>query len=325
MIVVLTLTLLLLALATLKLLCGAVMISPDELWRVLGGARVPGASFLLTQDRIPIVLSAIAGGIALALSGSLTQTLLRNPLASPDVLGISSGATVATVAAMTLGLTDSRLVSVFTFVGGIATALIILAFAGRGSQTGVRLILTGIAIGSMLHAVVAFLVTRLDLRVATDVMRWTYGSFSGATPERTVVIVVGTTLLALLVPLAVRTLKALELGDELATGIGSRVNGARLAIVLLAVLLLSLPIAVIGPMTFTAFMAGPLSRQLLGGRRSFPVAALTGAVILLGAEVLGTFAFGAVHLPAGIITGAFGAPFLLWMFFSRSGRRKASS
>lgn len=171
--------------------------------------------------------------------------------------------------------------------------------------------LVGIGVAAALGALISYLLTRLSLQSAGDALHWMIGSLSSSTWDRAAVLaalVVLIPALALLVP----RLRILQLGDDTATSLGLSVPRTRVALILVAVILCALTVAVTGPLSFVAFLAGPIA-QRLAGRPSFPLAAAVGAVIVLLADIAGQNLFGGTELPAGVITGALGAPFLMWM------------
>lgn len=304
-------------LTAVRVLVGTPMVAPEAALRVLGGESIPGISFIVLDNRLPTAVVAILAGIAFGLSGTVFQTLLRNPLASPDVIGVTLGASAGAVLAMAYLGADGRALFWFTLLGGLLTALLILAVAGVGRPGAAgavdnRFVLVGIGVAAALSALVSYVLTRLDLQTAGDVMHWMIGSLSTSTWDRAAVLA---TALALLVPvlaLLVARLRILQLGDDTATSLGLPVPRTRVALILVAVVLSALTVAVTGPLSFVAFLAGPLARMIVG-RPSFPMAAVVGAVIVLGADILGQNLLPDTELPAGVVTGALGAPFLLWM------------
>lgn len=291
----------------------------DQLLRSLSGERVPGLSFSIVQDRAPRAVVAVLAGGALGLSGALLQTVLRNPLASPDVIGISATASTAAIAGTLVWSAQGWPVTAAAFAGAVGAALVMLALAGTGHRAGGRLVVSGIAVAAAATAVTTQLVAQSDITVAADAVRWLSGSLSASTWDR--VLVLGSCVLVLLVPVVLsgRSLRLLELGDELATALGSRVGRTRLAVVLTAAALAAAATAVTGPLVFVAFLGGLLGRLLAGGRAAPVLSALAGALLVLLAELAGSLLFGDVRLPAGVVTGLLGAPVLL-VLLTRQGR-----
>ena len=297
-----------------------------------GGEKIPGASFIVMENKLPRAIVGLLTGLAFGLSGALFQTMLRNPLASPDVIGISHGASASAVVAIVVFGASGATVSAAALLGALAVALLIYLISrggnlrgSSGNAAGNRLVLAGVGIAAALGAVVNFLMTRADIRTAAEALIWLNGSLNPATWER-----IGTLLPALcvLLPLAAglaKPLRLLELGDDTAAGLGVRVGAVRLGLVLTAVALAAVATAAAGPVSFVAFLAGPIARRVTG-KPSLPASALTGAVIVLAADYfaynLAPLLLDGTVLPVGVVTGALGAPFLLWLL-ATSNRKDA--
>jgi iron complex transport system permease protein len=288
-----------------------------------GGAKIPGASFIVMENKLPRAVLGTMTGIAFGLAGALFQTMLRNPLASPDVIGISSGASAAAVVSIVVFGASGAAVSGAAWGGALAVAALIYAIssgavrgAGRGNAAGSRLILAGVGIAAALQAVVSFLMTRADIRTAADVLVWLNGSLNSANWDRAGVLFLALAVLVPAVVLIAGPLRILELGDDTAAGLGVRVNAARLALVVIAVSLAAVATAAAGPVSFVAFLAGPITRRF-AGKASLPASALVGALIVLAADFfaanLAPLLLEGTVLPVGVVTGALGAPFLLWL------------
>ncbi|MFJ2619417.1 FecCD family ABC transporter permease [Glutamicibacter sp. NPDC087344] len=286
----------------------------DEIFEVFRGETVPGTSFILMEDRLPRLVVGMLAGAGLGMSGALFQRWLSNPLASPDVIGVGYGASAAAIAAMIVfGINDWKL-SVVALAGGLAVAAVIYWLSASGQRTGSRLILAGLAIGAMLQALIQFLLTQAEVNTAGDAMRWLTGSLSASTWERAGVLGLGLGVLCLFfLPLVLHQLKLLELGEDAAAALGLKVGQARLVLVFTAVALGAIPIAVTGPLAFVAFLAGPITAALSRSAIHVPLAGLAGATLVVVANFFATNLFADISLPVGVITGAFGAPFLIWV------------
>ncbi|WP_114853523.1 iron chelate uptake ABC transporter family permease subunit [Brachybacterium sp. YJGR34] len=307
--------LLVLGLVLVRVLVGTPMVYLDQALRVIGGEEIPGISFIVMDNRLPTAVVAVLAGIAFGLSGTVFQTLLRNPLASPDVIGVTLGASAGAVIAMAYFQADGRALFWCALLGGLLTALLLLAVAGAGRTGGAvdnRFVLVGIGLAAGLSAVISYLLTRLDMQTAGDAMHWLVGSLSGATWERAAVLAIALLVLAPALALLVTRLRILQLGDEAATSLGLAVPRTRISLIMVAVTLCALTVAVTGPLSFVAFLSGPIARGIVG-RPSFPVAAAVGAAIVLAADVVGQNLLPAAALPAGVVSGALGAPILLWI------------
>ncbi len=279
------------------------------------GEKIPGASFIVMEHKLPRAVVGTMIGIAFGLAGALFQTMLRNPLASPDIIGISYGASAAAVTAIVIFGASGAVVSRGTGAGA--------GGGSRGNAAGNRLILAGVGIAAALHAVVNFLMTRADIRIAADALIWLNGSLNSATWDRAGVLTVSLLILVPAVVALAGPLRILELGDDAAAGLGIRVNATRLG--LTAVGLAAVATAAAGPVAFVAFLAGPIARRIVR-KPSLPASALTGALIVLAADFFASniapLVLDGTVLPVGVITGALGAPFLLWLLLT-SNRKEA--
>lgn len=311
----------------LALNLGDYPVPPGEVVRALlsplTGAVDRGVDFIVLQVRLPRAILALLSGAAFGLSGIIFQTLLRNPLASPDIIGIAHGASAAAVfCIIVLGWTGLS-VSLGALAGAVLTAAAIYLLAWRNGVTAYRVVLIGIGAAAMLGAVISYLFTRARLNEVQQALAWLVGSLNAARPGDSVVLAV--TLLILLPILfgLVRALDALELGDDTANALGARVELTRLGLMLVAVSFAAFATAAVGPVGFVAFVSGPIARRLLDGAgRGFAQAALVGALVMLVSDIVAQHALPWVQLPVGVVTGAFGALFLLWLLVvsGRSGR-----
>ena len=311
--VVVALAVTVLVLFVVSLVVGDPVYSLGEVVRVLRGEVVPGASFIVGELRLPRAVLAILAGAAFGLAGITFQTMLRNPLASPDIIGITNGANAAALFAIVVLGASGAVVSLAAVVAGVATAVLIYGLAATGKAVGTRLILVGIGIAAMLHSVTAYLLVyanELDLQRA---MRWLNGSLNLAAWDD--VALIGLPFLVLVPALLLlgSRLALLRLGEDLASGLGVPVETTRRLLVLVSVTLASFATAATGPILFVAFMAGPIATRLVGHRGSLLLpSALVGSILVLVADLVGQFAFD-TRYPVGVITGAIGAPFLIYL------------
>ncbi|PYE82328.1 FecCD family ABC transporter permease [Pseudoroseicyclus aestuarii] len=305
----LTLTLTVLALASLAL--GDYPLSPGEVWAALWGGE---GHFVVQQLRAPRILTGVFAGACFGLSGALIQSLARNPLASPDVIGFTQGAGLGAVVAIVLYGASGPSLLLASLTGGLLAALLVGLLAWQNGLRIWRLVLIGLGLGFALHAGVEFLMTRGDLMSAAAATQWLTGSLNARGWGHVGTAALG---LALLGPAALACgpgLARLALGEEAAASLGTRCGALRLAGVLLSVLLSGVGVAVAGPVAFVAFVAGPLGRRIAdtAGPGLLP-AALTGACLLVAADLAGRLLMAPIQLPAGIFTAVFGAPYLLWL------------
>jgi iron complex transport system permease protein len=288
---------------------------------VILGERVPGASFAVGELRLPRASLGVLAGFAFGLGGVVFQTMLRNPLAAPDIIGVTTGASASAVfAIVVLGLDDGG-VSLVALVGSIVTALAIYLLANRRGFAGARLILIGIGVAAMMNSAISYVLSRAATWDLETAMQWLAGSLNGASWEAVTPLAAAFLVLVPLVLVQDRALGALRLGDDAAAALGVRVTTSRVALILAAVALLAFATAASGPIAFVAFMAGPIAARLLGTGASLLVpAGLVGALLVLVADLVGQFVFG-TRYPVGVITGALGAPFLMYLLTrtARSG------
>lgn len=310
------------ALSAVTLLLGRYTVTIPDFFRIVAGADIPGANFIVMENRIPRVLIGVMIGGAFGVAGAVFQTMLRNPLASPDIIGISYGASASAVFAIAFLGASGLVLSGFAMAGALVVALAIYFISRRGSVAGYRLILVGIGFSAVLQSVVSFLLTRTDINVASDALTWLNGSLNSSNWDRVTILAVALAVLTPAVVVLSRSLRGLELGDDAAAGLGMNVERSRLALIVTGVLLAAVATAAAGPVAFIAFLSGPIARRFLGGYRPLVTAALVGAVIVLAADFVGANLIPGVSLPVGVITGVLGAPFLLWLLATsnRSGQ-----
>lgn len=306
--------------AAAALMIGDYPLGPGQVLAVLLGGGEPVEQYVVLQSRLPRLTMALLVGSALGVAGALLQALLRNPLASPDLLGISGGSTLAAVfCLLALGLTGPVLAA-FALVGGLAASALLLAVA-RGRAAGYRLILAGIGVSFFCAALVGFLMTRAQLQQTQAALVWLTGSLA-STPWWQVIVLAAVWLLVLplLLPLA-RRLPVLMLGEQTATGLGEHSGRVRTAGVVVAVILTAVTCAFAGPISFVALCAPAIARPLTGhGSVALAPSALVGAALLALSDLVAQYALPNVSMPVGVVTGAFGAVFLLWLLATSKGR-----
>lgn len=312
---------LLLALAAVALMVGNTFYTPGEVIRVILGETVPGPSFTVGELRLPRTVLAILAGFAFGIAGVSFQTLLRNPLASPDIIGITEGASAAAVIGIVVLGVSGPMVSVLALAGALVTALAIYLLSNKGGFAGIRLILIGIGVAAMLHSVVSYVLSRAAQWDIQTAMRWLTGSLNNASWDDIVPLAIASVVILPFLFSQARTLGMLQLGDDSASGLGVRVNATRLMFIIGAVSLLAFATAATGPIAFVAFMAGPIAARITGaGANLLLPSAFVGAVLVLGGDFIGQFVFDARY-PVGVITGILGAPYLIYLLIrtNRSG------
>ena len=309
----------------LSLAVGDYTLSVPDLVATLLGQGAGKDNFVVLQLRLPRMTMAIVAGLAFAVAGALFQALLGNPLASPDLIGITSGASVAAVfAILVLGLSGFA-VSGFAFAGAMVVASTIYFFSWRSGIAGYRFVLVGIAIAFMVQATLSYLLTRADVRDAQGALVWMVGSLSGTRWIEVGVVAIAVGVLLPLVWALEPQLRMLQLGDDTARGLGVRINLARVGLLALAVALAAAATAAVGPIAFVAFVSGPIARQLTrSGGAALVASGLVGIVLVTAADFVAQHLLpGGVQVPVGIITGAIGAPYLLWLLATSRTRGEA--
>lgn len=293
-----------------RALLGDVHITPAQAIRALQGEHIPVVSFLLTEITLPRTVLGVLTGAAFGVGGALFQSVLRNPLASPDIVGVSMGAsTGAVIGIVLLGLRGAP-VSVLAVLGALAVAVLTRWVAGTAGS--MRVVLVGVGVAAALGSVIQYLFTRADEWDAQVVLRWLTGSLGSASWSTIGWAAPLIAALLLLTVWAARDLPANELGADTAAGLGMGPRRPE-SLLLLGVLLTAVAVAAVGPMAFVAFLSGPLARALNAGRRSLTASALCGATVVVGADYVGDYLLVDVNFPAGVVTGTAGALFLLWL------------
>lgn len=309
----------LLAVFAARVLLGDFTITIPDCLRIVFGAEIPGASFILMESKLPRAVLGVLVGVAFGVSGAIFQATLRNPLASPDIIGVGLGASAAAVFAIVSLDRTGMPVAVSAIVGAVAVSALVRWVAGPAA--GYRLVLIGVGVAAALTSVVQYLFTRADVYDAQLALRWLTGSLNQVDwPAIRLLAWFLLVLLPLLVWVA-GSMRITELGEDISAGLG--VGSRRTDVLLLvAVVLTAVAVAAAGPVAFVSFLAGPIARALNSGRTTVLGAALVGAVIVVAADYVAAYLIADVNLPVGVVTGAFGAPFLLWLL-AHNGREAA--
>ncbi len=292
----------------------------DVVGELTGLGGDPSSEFIVRTLRLPRALTAVLVGAAFGVSGQIFQRMVRNPLASPDILGVSSGAAVAAVACIVVVGGGTTLVTGAALGGSALAVAAIYLLAIKDGLSSYRLVLVGIGITAMLDAVVAYLLTRAELYDAQRATVWLTGSLNGRGWEYVVPL---TVVLLVLVPLTLvctRQLRTLELGDEAAQSLGVGLRRSKLALSMAGAGLAAVATAAAGPVGFVALVAPQIARRIVGPRAAGLLpAALVGAGIMVYADLLARRVLTPIELPVGVVTAIVGAPYLLWLL-ARSNR-----
>lgn len=309
--------------AVVSLRVGSFTLSYQEIIETLLGGGTKASRLLILTWRLPRILLAIAAGAALAVAGQLFQVVTRNPLGSPDLIGFTMGAQTGillSVLVLPAGLVSTSLAS---FLGGLSVGAVILLVSLRGGFTGLRLILAGIAISSMLASLNRWMLLRVeDEDLALGALKAVTGTLSAATWQVVAPTTVGiVVLLAAVLPL-VRPMQMLPLGEDMAAALGTRVRGLRIMLVLAGTALVALVTVAAGPIGFIALIAPHLARSL--ARAEVPPLYLSGAVgalLLLSSDVVSQVILDS--LPVGVATAAIGGTYLMGVLTLGARRGRA--
>jgi iron complex transport system permease protein len=285
-----------------------------------------GHGTLLTYDvvvrnRLPRALVALLVGAALGLAGMVLQRIARNPLVSPDVIGIGAGASAGAVVMIVVVGAGATAVVAGALIGAVAAAAAVYAIAARGGFGAYRLVLVGIGVTALANAAASFLLTRSDRYAAKQAATWLVGDVAGRSWPDVLTVAAGLALGAPVVLLLARHLRLLELGDELARALDGRIGAARTALVAAAVGLTALATAAAGPIGFVALVAPQIVRRVLTTRSAglLPAAGV-GALVVAAADLTARRLFSPDELPAGVLTAAVGAPVLMYLLVQVSRR-----
>lgn len=317
---------LLLAMAVLLVALGSLSVGTPslplaEVVAGLAGAGDPFNVFMLHELRLPRVAAGILSGAALGVGGCLLQTLARNRLATPGIIGIDDGATAFAVASI-VAIPTSLAPPMLALAGATTAAALAFGLGGGGSR-GYRFIVVGIAVGALFGAVTNFMLARSGIDAANLAYPWTVGSLNARAAST--VALLGACL-ALCLPIAKmlgRDLQLLRFSDAVAVGLGTRLRRTRIAILVVTVLLTATAVAVAGPVGLVS-LAAPEAARHLTGHRGVPIinSAWAGALLMIAADWAGRTVFAPVEIPVGVITAIVGGPYLLWILL-REPRRTA--
>jgi len=310
-----------LVLALLALALGDFPLTVAEVVGVVTG-RLDGLPRIVVLEwRLPRAAAAILFGAALAVAGAIFQTVTRNPLASPDIIGLANGSFTGMLVALLLLGGSWPLLTAGSLIGGLAAAVVIYLLAYRGGLHGFRFIVVGIGVSAMLASVNTWLLLRAELETALFASAWGAGTLNSVTAVTAVPAGLCILLLLLLVPLVAPGVRQLDLGDDAASATGVAVGRARLAAIALAVCLVSVVTAVAGPIAFVALAAPQITRRLTRSPGiPFVPTALVGGALLLGSDLIAQHVV-PLTVPVGVVTVVLGGGYLVWLLIHESRRR----
>ena len=307
------LLLLTLSLGAVMMLYGNTIYSPETVLRVLSGTDAGGAAFTIRTLRFPRMLTAILCGMAFGLSGNTFQQLLGNPLASPDIIGVTSGASVAAVFGILILKLDYGIVAVMAVFSGLLVSALIYFLSHKNGFSNTRLILTGIGMQAFLNSIISWMLLKASEYDVASALRWLSGSLNGVKMDTVPALAAVVFTAGLGILLLSRHLLILQLGEAHAVTLGIPVSITRLLLILLALVLTAFAASVTGPIASVAFLSGPIAARISGrGRSSMLAASLTGSILILISDLVGQFTLPSRY-PVGVITGILGAPYLLFL------------
>ncbi|WP_414575933.1 FecCD family ABC transporter permease [Anabaena sp. CCY 9402-a] len=297
---------------------GEYPISPLDIVKTVFGIDTgnPDHAFVIHNLRLPRTLIAFMVGVALAISGTIFQGLTRNPLADPGIIGINAGASLAAVTVIILfPAAPIYTLPLSAFAGALLMAMLIYSLAWNNGSSPILLILMGVGLSAIASAFTSLMITFGEIYSVSDALVWLAGSVYGRTWEQVFSFL---PWLIVFVPMALtlaRHLNALNLGDDVAKGLGSRVEWQRGLLVLVGVALAGAGVATAGMIGFVGLIAPHLGRQLVGTNHEglIPTSALLGGVIVVAADLLGRTLFAPIEIPCGVVTAAIGAPYFLYL------------
>ncbi|MBO8172469.1 MAG: iron ABC transporter permease [Bacillaceae bacterium] len=302
---------------------GVIQLSPAETIRTLLGKGTDANHLLLFEFRMPRMVLSILAGAALAVSGAIFQTITRNELADPGIIGINVGASVAIVSFIfltggtveSLTLTSKVLLPLAAFAGAMTTALLIYMFAWNRGVSPLRLVLVGVALNAILSALLIVIQLQMEANSFMKALVWLSGSIWAANWDYVTITVPAVFLIIPFVIYKSRYLNVLHLGDQLSTGLGLHVERERQILIILAVALAGSAVAVSGNITFLGLIAPHIARKLIGPQheRFMLISALIGALFLLLADLIGRVIIMPSELPVGLVVACLGAPYFLYL------------
>lgn len=313
----------------MSLSIGDSFISPIKVMSVLLGN---GASFdmLVVQEfRMPRIIVALFAGVGLAVSGAILQGIIRNPLASPDVIGISAGAGAAVVAFLAIfsdanySLTVSiEWMPVAAFIGAFITALLVYSLSWTSGVTATRLVMIGVGIAALMQAISTVLMLVGPIYQASKANVWITGSVNSATWQQVKIIIPVIAFLLIITLLVTRHLNLQQFGDDVALSLGQGVQKTRFSLLLLCTALIGSAVAFAGTIGFVGLMAPHIARRLVGSSFGFliPVSACIGGILVVLADTIGRSMFGSIEVPAGVFTAAIGAPYFIYLLIKMQKR-----
>lgn len=320
-VVALLLLLICLSLAIVSIGLGEMYVSPINVLRAIFGAGADEHVMVVQKLRLPRIVIAVLVGGALAASGAILQGMIRNPLASPDIIGVTGGASVAAVFFLTYlsGHISIHFMPFFAMIGALVASIVIYILAWKKGIAPVRLVLIGIGMSSLTSAVTTMMIIFNPKNDPGMAFLWLTGSIYATSWGNVLTIVPWVLVLLPMAFLLSRHVNISQLGDDIAAGAGSSVQGNRLLLLLVSVAMAAVAVSVAGGIGFIGLLAPHMARKLVGSSftRLLPVSALLGAIVVLIADLAGRTLFLPLDIPVGVFTSAVGAPFFIYLLYQK--------
>jgi iron complex transport system permease protein len=303
---------------------GEMKISPLSVVQVIFGGGTDMERLVVQSFRLPRIVVALMVGIGLAVAGGLLQGMIRNPLASPDILGITGGAAVAVVGFLAIFsdednalLVSIKWMPVVAFIGAAVVALLVYFLAWKNGVSPIRLVLIGIGISTLMQALTTLLMILGPIYRASQANIWITGTVHGSSWNEVKILVPLILFLVFCAFIMARTVNIQELGDEIATGVGGHVQRQRFLLLMISTALIGSSVAFAGGIGFVGLMAPHMARRLVGSAFGalLPVSALIGGILVMVADLIGRTLFSPLEVPAGVFTAAIGAPYFIYLLF----------
>jgi len=303
---------------------GDMKISPFSVIQVFFGGGTEMEQLVVTNFRLPRIIIALMVGISLAVAGGILQGMVRNPLASPDMLGITGGAAVAVVGFLAFfsdknnALTVSiKWLPLAAFIGAGVIAFLVYFLAWKNGVSPIRLILIGIGLSALMQALTTLMMILGPIYRASQANIWITGTVNGSNWDQVSILVPCTVILIAVSLMMSRNMNVQELGDEIATGVGGHVQRQRFFLMMISTALIGSSVAFAGGIGFVGLMAPHMARRLVGSSFGalLPVSALIGGILVMLADLIGRTLFSPLEIPAGVFTSAIGAPYFIYLLF----------
>ncbi|MCF3944497.1 FecCD family ABC transporter permease [Oceanobacillus alkalisoli] len=320
LIVLVSLSITLILVSLFSLMAGAVSFSISEIWNGLFDSSDTLERRIVWDLRLPRVLIGVVVGMCLASAGAILQGVMRNPLADPGIIGVSSGAGLVAVIIMIIYPTYIALLPLAAFIGALVTALIIYALSWRGGTSVVRIILVGVAINAIIGSFMSALMLLYSDRVQA-VLPWLAGGIGGVGWVQFKMIIYYVMIALILALFSIKHIRVLRLGDELAKLLGHHVERSRFFLIVMSTLLAGIAVSVSGLIGFVGLVVPHILRLIIGGdyRYLLPASALGGGLLVVLADTIARSAFNPIELPVGILLAFIGGPFFLYLIQRRRG------